>query len=128
MKVRIALAKTCCAGAQRTTLRIEAAGVCVRSPCWIVNPKLYADMPATQAGMRRSAAQTLLGLVCAAALLARGAAAAAAALPAMGIPPGTGAWLGVSIDFGVYPRCNPKRLCWARWACCSAVQSASTTK
>ena len=56
--------------------------------------------------MRRSAAQTLLALVCAAALLARGA-AAAAALPAMGIPPGTGAWLGVSIDFGVYPRCSP---------------------
>ena len=67
------------------------------------------DVLAAQAGMRRGAAQTLLGLVCAAALLARGAAAAAAALPAMGIPPGTGAWLGVSIDFGVYPRCAPTR-------------------
>ena len=67
--------------------------------------------------MRRGAAQALRGLVCAAALLARGAAAAAPALPAMGIPPGTGAWLGVSIDFGVYPRCAPtRRLSWARWA------------
>ena len=65
-----------------------------------------ADTFAAQAGTRRTAARSLLELVCVAALLGRGA-ASAAALPAMGIPPGTGAWLGVSMDFSLYPRCSP---------------------
>jgi hypothetical protein len=56
------------------------------------------------AGCGAAGACTRARPACLLCLLCYCRAAAVQQLPALGIPPGTGAWLGASIDFNAYPR------------------------
>jgi len=58
----------------------------------------------TRAGCGAAGARAWARRACLLCLLCGRRAAAAPQLPALGIPPGTGAWLGASIDFNAYPR------------------------